>query len=190
MENAWLKLKEKIMHEAKKIQAKCPDEVKRFHYGLMTHSEAGKYAMGQYFGHWVHLYSGLITWDYMVSILLGIAMDPYFDFETVKKLFRVFFGDPSFMREYAGLGTFASFLEEIGKNLDDLRTKEEFADLISALKLYIGNLYAWHHYYFPWGIGPVFFRILTEEDIEEIERLKRKSREKVSVKTQNTNFKY
>jgi len=177
MENTWMKLKEKIMDEAKKIQAKCPDEVKRFHYGLITHSEAGKYAMGQYFGHWVHLYSGLMTWDYLISFLAGFAIDPHFDLETIKRLFKIFFGDPSFIREYAGLDTFASFLEEIGKNLDSLRTKEEFADVISALKIYIGNLYAWCHYYFPWGIGPVFFRRLTREDVEDIKRLSVKMRE-------------
>lgn len=68
----------------RKILAKRSDKVKSFHYGVITHSEAGKYVMNQYFGHCVHLYAGIILWNYLLSILISASLNNELDFETLK----------------------------------------------------------------------------------------------------------
>ena len=55
--NNWQELKADLEAETQRVFLECPDEIKRFHYGIISHSDAGKYAKGQYFGHWTHVYA-------------------------------------------------------------------------------------------------------------------------------------
>ena len=91
MAKSWQELKKELEEETKKVFLTCPDEIKRFHYGLITHSDAGKHALNQYFGHWVHLYSGYYVYsDKILATVLHLATDPDFDLKQLKKLFREF----------------------------------------------------------------------------------------------------
>ena len=59
----YLKVKAELIKTTKDVAMTCPDEIKRYHYGIITHSDAGKNALNQYFGHWVHAYAHYIMYS-------------------------------------------------------------------------------------------------------------------------------
>lgn len=157
--------------ETKKVFLTCPDEIKRFHYGIITHSEAGKHALNQYFGHWVHLYSFYFSYtDTILASLLHFAADPDFDLKQLKKLFCQF-APTGLMAEYGGQKTLAHYAEEMIKAFDTLETREQFIELLKTWNALASRLYWWVHWYFPWGVGPALCPRLSAEDINEIVRL-------------------
>jgi hypothetical protein len=171
MAKSWQELKKELEEETKKIFETCPDEIKRFHYGIITHSDAGKYSFNQYFGHWVHLYAYISM--YCASILEFFqlwAKDPDFDLKQLKKMFLQS-APVGPLAGYSGQTTMIRYAEEMVKVVDTLQTKEEFEELLGAWQIFVSRLYWWVHWYFPWGAGPALCRRLSPEDIKEIERL-------------------
>ena len=171
MAESWQELKKELEEETKKLFLTCPDEIKRFHYGIITHSEAGKYALNQYFGHWVHGYASYYSYcDTILRSFFRLVEDPDFDLKQLKKLFCQF--TPSGpMTAYGGQKTRAKYSEKMVRALDTLQTKEEFVELLKAWNAFSSRLYWWYHWYFPWGIGPALCPRLSPEDIKEIARL-------------------
>jgi len=171
MAKAWQDLKAELEEEIQRLFTTCPDEIKRFHYGIITHSDAGKYSLNQYFGHWVHLYAFYMSYsDQVLGSLMHFANDPHFDLEQMCILFRQF-APPRAIMEYGGQNTMANYVDEVVATLDTLKTKEEFIQLLKAWMAFVSRLYWWLHWYFPWGVGPGLFPRLSPEDIKEIVRL-------------------
>jgi len=168
---SWQELKQELEAETRKIFTTCPDEIKRFHYGIITHSDAGKYSLNQYFGHWVHLYA--FYYGYAGDILASLqamAADPDFKLTQLKKLF-LRFSPGAEMSDYGGQTSLAKYAAKMAEAMETITTKEEFSELVKVWHVYVGRLYWWVHWYFPWGIGPTVCRRLSPEDIEEIVRL-------------------
>jgi len=154
----WQEVKKDLEEETDKIFLTCPDEIKRFHYGIITHSDAGKHSFNQYLS--------------SVGTMLQLARDPDFDLKHLKKMFRVMIGDMAPMfAEYAGQKLVARYITETAASLDTLQTMEEFVDLIGVFGTFVTRLYWWFHWYFPWGVGASLCPRLTAEDIKEIARL-------------------
>jgi len=169
---AWQEVKNELEEETDKIFLTCPDEIKRFHYGIITHSDAGKHSINQYFGHWVHAYDAYMGFQGSVGTLLQLARDPDFDLKHLKKMFHVMLADMApFFAEYAGQKLVVKYIEETADALDTLQTKEEFTELIGAFGTFVTRLYWWFHWYFPWGVGASLCQRLSPEDIKEIVRL-------------------
>ena len=175
MAKSWQELKKKLEEETRKISLTCPDEIKRFHYGIITHSEAGKYSLNQYFGHFVHLYSFYYCYsDLILRSLLRLATDPEFNLAQLKKVF--YQSAPiGLMAEYGGQKTLATYAEEMVRALDTLETKDEFIELMRVWNAFASRLYWWVHWYFPWGAGPAICPRLSPDDIKEIARLSQSS---------------
>jgi hypothetical protein len=172
MPSSWKELKKELEIETKKLFEKCPDEIKRFHYGIITHSEAGKYSLNQYFGHWVHVYAFYFVYaNNMPESIRRISSDPEIEIKHLKKIFVNIFSIVPFMAEYGGQKTIGKYTNKMFKVLDTINTKDEFVELLDVYQTYISRLYWWFHWYFPWGIGPSISRRLSPEDIDEIVRL-------------------
>jgi len=171
---SWQELKKELGEETKKIFLTCPDEIKRFHYGIITHSDAGKYALDQYFGHWVHVYACYMMYsgDILASIE-RLAKDSNFELKQVKQMFCDIskLGNINLLVMYGGQKSLGRYIDEMIRAFDMLQTKEEFIELLDAFQAYVSRLYWWFHWYFPWGVGPALCRRLSPEDIKEIVRL-------------------
>jgi hypothetical protein len=169
---SWQEVKEDLEGETDKIFLTCPDEIKRFHYGIITHSDAGKHSFNQYFGHWVHAYDAYMNFQNSVGNMLKLARDPDFELKHLKKMFRVMIGEMAPMfAEYAGQKLVAKYITETAASLDTVQTMGEFIDLIEVFGTFVTRLYWWFHWYFPWGVGASLCPRLTPEDIKEISRL-------------------
>ena len=176
MVTPWQNLKAELEEEAKRIFLTCPDEIKRFHYGLITHSDAGKYALNQYFGHWVHAYAGYYGYSGdMISTIRGMAVDPDFELKHLKKAFVLGSKSSLFLAEYGGQTTLGKYVVKMTDVLNTLETKEEFLDLLNTFSLLVSRLYWWFHWYFPWGVGSAMCQRLSPQDVREIERLSQES---------------
>jgi hypothetical protein len=174
-EKSWRDLKKELAAETRRLFKTCPDEIKRFHYGIISHSEAGKYALNQFFGHWVHAYAHYMMYSSdMLDSVRRLARDPAFNLVQVKKMFCDIScpnGHPTLLVEYGGQKSLGEYTDRTIAVLDSVKTKEEFLELLNAFQAYVTRLYWWFHWYFPWGIGPAVCRRLTPEDVKEIVRL-------------------
>jgi len=171
MPENWQKLKAEIDNATEELSFKCPDEIKRFHYGIITHSDAGKYSINQYFGHWVHLYAFYMGYtEQVLALLIQLVMDPRYSLEQCKDIYHrcSTFGP---MIQYGGQYTLGKFADEMLKAIETIEDKEDFLSLIRSWHGFVSRLYWWVHWYFPWGIGPAVFQRLTPEDVSEIVRL-------------------
>lgn len=175
MARSWQQLKQEIEEETRRIFLTCPDEIKRFHYGIITHSDAGKYSYDQYFGHWVHAYCAYSQHVSSVGYIISLAMDPDFNLAQIKKMFETIIGTGAFFAEYGGAKLLAKYSAAMIEAWDTLETREEAIELLNAFQEFVSRLYWWFHWYFPWGVGPGLFPRLLPEDIKEIVRLSQTS---------------
>ena len=172
MAKSWQELKKELEEATRKIMVTCPDEIKRFHYGIITHSDAGKHAINQYFGHMEHTYDWYVGYaEHIHPSILRLAADPDFELKHVKKMLAAALGNVDFFAAYGGQKSVANYANEVVGAFDTVQTKEEFVELLKAFQLYVSRLYAWFHWYFPWGLGPSLFQRVSPEDIKEIKRL-------------------
>ena len=173
MANApWLELMKDLEKETEKIFETCPDEIKRFYYGIITHSDAGKYAKDQYFGHWVHLYGEYYSYSstFMTS-MIGWAADPNFSLKQFKKLFVPLSAGAIGLGLYAGQETLGKYTKRMFELIEKIETKEQLVQLMQAWATFVSRLYWWVHWYFPWGVGPAIAYRKSPEDIREMARL-------------------
>jgi len=176
MEKSWQELKKELEEETRKIFLTCPDEIKRYHYGIITHSDAGKYSFEQYFGHWVHAYAGYYSYTGLIGNIMNLAMDSGFELAQVKKIFEaVIMSSSPVFGEYGGQKLQAKYSAKVVEAWDSVQTKEELVELLKAFHAFISRLYWWFHWYFPWGIGSSLCHRLSPEDIKEIARLSQTS---------------
>ena len=171
MAESWQEVKRQLEQKTKEIALNCPDEIKRFHYGIITHSDAGKHSFDQYFGHWVHLYGYyFVTAEPILPNLLRMTQEPLFGLEQVKELVRWFtpLGNNMY---YAGQTTVAEYGTKVHEALDTVKSKEELYELLQAWTAFFSRMYWWLHWYFPWGIGPSLCHRRSAEDIQEMVRL-------------------
>ena len=172
MVKSWQELKKELEEETEEISLTCPDEIKRFHYGIITHSDAGKYSLNQYFGHWVHAYAGYYGYMGEIGAILGLAMGSDFDVAQIKKIFEaIIMSSSPIFAEYGGQKLQGKYSAELVEVWDTVQTREELIGLLKAYQAYMSRLYAWFHWYFPWGVGPALCPRLSAEDIKEIVRL-------------------
>lgn len=173
---SWKELASELEEETGKMGTTCPDEIKRFHYGLITHSEVGKYTKNNYLGQWTHAYAA--SFIYSVDILSSIGRlvsDPDFGLKQAKQLFsdisqsgNVFVLAGSGFAGQKGLGKYIQAMIDV---FDTVQTKEEFLELLDAFQAYTARRWAWFHWYFRWGLGPAVFQRIDPEDLQEMIRL-------------------
>jgi hypothetical protein len=170
----WREAKLELEKRTQDVFEDCPDEIKRFHYGIISHSDAGKHTMNQYFGHWVHAYGYFMLYaGDILDTVRRLTADPDFSLLQATKLFTDLSmpqGNQMLLVEYGGQKRLGDGIDLVIGALDTLESKDEFLELLTALQSYASRLYWWFHWYFPWGLGTSCQR-LTPEDIKEIARL-------------------
>ena len=176
MAKSWQELKKELEEATRMIMVTCPDEIKRFHYKIITHSDAGKHSINQYFGHLEHTYDWYVGYvEHIHPSILRLAIDPDFELKHVKKMLTAALATVDFFATYSGQKSVANYANEVLGAFDTVQTKEEFVELIEALGTFITRLYWWFHWYFPWGVGASLCQRLSPEDIKEIARLSQTS---------------
>lgn len=169
MTGSWQAVKKALDEETRKWSAVCPDKLKRFHYGLITHSDAGKYAHNQYLGHYVNLYGFYFAESSMiVTTIEGMVGDLSYDLEQLKDLLRRF--TPTYT-SYSGQNILGSMAKRVLSCLDTLNSKDDLLELLGAWACLVARLHWWCHWYFPWNSGPAVSRRVSKEDVKEIQRL-------------------
>jgi len=167
-------VKQELEQRTRDIFEDCPDEIKRFHYGIITHSDAGKHSLNQYFGHWVHAYAHFMLYaGDMLDTMRRLNADPDYDLLQATKLFIDLskpHGNHMLLVEYGGQKLLGEAIDMVIEAIETLDSKEDFGVMLTALQSYASRLYWWFHWYFPWGLGTSCQR-LTPEDIKEIARL-------------------
>jgi hypothetical protein len=176
MATDWKKLKADLEKQTLDLATTCPDEIKRFHYGIITHSDAGKDSLNQYFGHWVHSYAGYYSYVNEIGICMQMAADPRIDLQSAKIFFKAMMHVAPFFAEYAGQKTFAAAAKAVIETVEGMDSKQDMVQLLSAFQQFESRLYWWFHWYFPWGIGPVLCPRRSQEDIQEMVRLSQPAR--------------
>ena len=172
MAKDWKELKAELDEETRRILLICPDEIKRFHYGIMTHSDAGKRSYDQYFGHWVHAYCEYLRYVSDLSVIVRYAMDPTFAGEHIRKLVAdLVVASAIPFGEYGGQKLQAKYAAQLLEALDTAETAEQRVELLQAYYALISRIYWWFHWYFPWGIGPSTCHRRTPADVREMARL-------------------
>jgi hypothetical protein len=168
----WKEVKKDIEEETKRIFLTCPDEIKRFHYGIITHSDAGKHSFNQYFGHWVHAYAGYYYYSDAIGCIIRMAADPEVDIKMVKKTHgNIIMSTSPIFGQYAGQMIQAKYSTLVYEAIDTCDNKDELIELLTSYLTLISRLYWWFHWYFPWGAGPSIAPRMTKEDLKEINRL-------------------
>lgn len=177
MPKDWKEVKKELDKATEDIFLVCPDEIKRFHYGIITHSDAGKHSINQYFGHLVHAYAGYYVWPNEIGAIIRLTMEGKLDIKQVKEVFNALIMTLSpFFAEYAGQYLQAKYTKMVFEAWDSVTSKEELVELLNSYLAFISRLYWWIHWYFPWGIGPVLCQRLSTEDVKEIVRLSQPSK--------------
>ena len=180
MAKSWKELAAEIEKQTRNMGATCPDEIKRFHYGLITHSEAGKHQKNQYFGHWTHAYASCFIYSMDILPSIGrLAANPDFGLKQAKQLFcDISQSGNVFILAGSGFGGqkgLAKYIQAMIDVFDTVQTKEEFIELLDAFGAYVARLWLWFHWYFPWGLGPAVFQRIETEDLQEMLRLSQTS---------------
>lgn len=168
MTESWQEVKRALEEETRKWSAVCPDELKRFQYGLITHSDAGKYAYNQYLGHYVHLYAAYFMLGSNMSTIEDMARDPRYDLEQMKDVVRRF---TPVEWGYSGQKTMSNMARRMVSALDTLGSKDDLLELWCAWSCLVRRLHNWAHWYFPWGAGASICRRISKEDVKEMQRL-------------------
>ena len=170
----WREVKAELEKRTLEIFEDCPDEIKRFHYGIITHSDAGKHSLNQYFGHWVHAYAHFMLYaGDMLDTVRRMTADPDYNLIQATKLFTDLskpHGNHMLLVEYGGQARLGDAIDLVTGAMPSLESKEDFLELLTAMQSYASRLYWWFHWYSPWGLGTSCQR-LTPEDIKEIARL-------------------
>ncbi len=149
--------------ETNRIWLDEPEEIKAMRLGVFT-SGAGSY--DQYFSNLVFINGdmrALSTWI-TPSVILGSLDDETFTLEQCQKLFawtNLVFVD---FLAYCGFTTYAEFAQRIVAAAEEIASKDEFREVVSAWYRYANRMYLWVHQVFPWGLG-VAFPKLSDEDL-------------------------
>jgi len=172
----WKDLKTEIEAEIKKIGGTCPNEIKRFHYGLITHSDAGKYSKNDYFTHQTHAYACYFIYTLDILSSIGrLAANPDFGLAEAKMMFEDISltqsGNMYVLITYGGQKSLGKFIHSMVDAFKTINTRDEFVELLDTFGAYVSRLWAWMHWYYPWGIGPAVFQRVESEDLEEMQRL-------------------
>ena len=157
-----------IKKETKQILTNEPLEIKRLYAGILPYN-AG--ACGQYFGTMVFATSELRSLSvlYLGNSIIRTLEDDDFSLDQCKKQIHYsnLFNGMRYLG-YSGFNQLWSFTKQIFILLDDIASKKELNQLMTAYFNYVWILYEWSLQKFPWGLGIGVFRKRSKSQMTEL----------------------
>jgi len=170
MAKDWKELKAEIEKEMELVSdiTKEPQEIMKIRLGIIT-SDAGSY--GQYFSVLVSLYTHICALGQQtLYTLLRAADEDAMGMDTLRIMTRLSLGMNSYNTTefiaYLGIKNVYKFAAGILDVLDQLKTKEEYKEIMSAYWTYVNYLFMHVDYIFPWPLGIALYPKTTAEDIK------------------------
>ena len=155
-------LKPAIKAATDRIWLEEPDEIRGMRLGVFT-SDAGDF--GQYFSNLVFVNGdmrALSTWI-TPSAILNCVADDSFTLEQCKRVFAwTNIGNVDFLA-YCGFVKFGEFAHRIVESYDEIATKDQLSDVLTAWYTYANRLYMWVHQVFPWALGTAFPKVRKDD---------------------------
>lgn len=155
-----------ISDETDRIWLQMPMEIELFSKGIFP-SGAGSY--GFTFPTMVFV-SGdmraLATWI-TPNLMTKAAADPDYTLDQCKQMFAwINLINVDFLA-YCGFVKLGEFAHSIIDLYDQIRTKDEFMEVLRRWYAYANRLYLWVHHVFPWSTGSAFVH-RSEEELKEV----------------------
>ena len=166
----WKSLKSKIEKEIELASDinKEPQDIMKLRLGVIT-SDAGSY--DQYFSVIVSLYDTMSALGrYTLYNLLCMADEDSIELNTLNKMTKISFGvdnfEPTKIIDYLGIKNIHLFAGEALSVLDQLRSKEEYKELIGTYRTYVNIMLMHLDYIFPWPLGIALYKKTKASDIK------------------------
>ena len=164
----WKQVAIDIEKETEKIWLNEPLEITRLKMGI---SEFDAGTDGQIFAVVLNLNGETRAFAVRVCFhLLKKIESPDMALESLKLLARNFLPNNAGTMHFLGLKKIKYFSENVLAVIDQLKTKEEFKELIGALYAYANRMMFWIHEITPHGLG-VFYPKWNKRTLEEINKV-------------------
>jgi len=165
MAKDWKELKAEIEKELARIRIEAPEEVQLVRLGIIK-SGQGNY--GSYWGIlWYLMEYTCYLGEHTLYNLLQLADEETIDIDALRTITRVSFGvgdwKPAHFMEALGFETINKFAAGILDVLDQLKTKEDYKELMTPYWLYSYDMR--RYIPFPYNLGLCAYRKRTPEEI-------------------------
>ena len=160
----WREVKQEILDQIDENWLKEPEAMWKVRHGINV---TGAGSFNQYLSTMMFVDVYTIAYgQHMFFMFLQMSRDPDITLETLKKLthneLAVGFDSMQFLA-YVSTPEVKKFAKDIDSVLDQLQTKDEYFELMSAYDRYINLIHYWHHCTFPWHVGLMYQYHSTEE---------------------------
>ena len=163
----WQQVVADIEKETEKVWLDEPLEITRLRMGI-AEFDAG--TDGQIFAVVLNLNGETRAFAVRVCFhLLKKVENPDMPLESLKLLAQNFLPNNAGTMHFLGLKKIKYFSDDVLAVLDQLKSKEEFKELIGALYAYANRMMFWIHEITPHGLG-VFYPKQNKKTIEEIHK--------------------
>lgn len=165
MGKTWRQVVANIEEETERVWLKEPLEITRLRMGI-AEFDAGSY--GQIFAVVLNLNGETRAFAVRVCFHLLKKVDhPDMTLDVLKLLAQNFLPNNAGTMHFLGLEKIKAFSEDLLEVLDQVRSKEEFKQLIGALYAYANRMMFWIHEITPHGLG-VFYPKWDQKAVEEL----------------------
>jgi len=153
MAKTWQEVRDRMIEDYRKKSKYCPKEIiKMFKYDII---ESGAGTFGTAFTTQVFV-SGEIRYlgTYAATHIVAAADAPGdIPLAGLIDLYKLFIPTAAEFLSYCGLGPIWEWDKEVRSVFDQLETKEDFKDLVSAYGNVVSVYNGWIVFYFPWNMG-------------------------------------
>ncbi len=169
MSKTWQEVRDAMVQEYEKYSLKAPDDIiKIFKYDMIK-TKAGSFGTAlttQVFLAGEVRYVSTYAANRTVA-LAGLSGDAEVSLDALKAIYKVFVPMSAEFSSYCGLDIIWKWDKETQSVFDQIHTKEDFVDLVSAYSNLTSLMNGWILYYFPWNLGDAR-RQKSVEDIREM----------------------
>lgn len=143
-----------IVSETQRIWIRPPEELLDIHGGRI---KSGAGSRGQYFTTMLFVNGEQRPLGYgALGGLVRSCFNSDLSVDALKQIAGNFIKTPAEFLGYCGLDKQWAFTQRTLAALKDVRTKEDFVTLMSALGTYANCLNGWNLHYFPWRHGDAY----------------------------------
>lgn len=169
MPQNWKQIRDEILEARKRALTEEPEEAKRVRLGIIP---SGQGNFGGYWGIvWYWQVYTMHMGEHVTYDLMRLAQERRIPLDMLKQVTQVFFGvgdwEPGEFMGALGYPSVYKYSTNIIGALDQIKTEDEFIDLMGAFHMYINTIRTkWNP--FPQAIAYAAFRKKTPEEIRQL----------------------